>query len=397
MGTPHQGGNGVQLGKLLVNVASVFVAADDRLIQHLKQDSEWLQQQLGQYGPISGDFVTKFAFEEYETPTMLGHSLMVRLSSSRCGSCSQYRSFREHQRLSQAQPTPSRLPSMRTILTWSGSNPSEIADTRLCQDTCKSWSGVQVTLLRLDGKKREGWMRVGSFNYTRDSMVPIMTLQCLARIHGEGNFSVGFSLAEVSETEHFVARRQELAEMHAYLCSEDSHDGRRTVVLHGLGGIGKTQLAVAYAKQHKADYSAVFWLNIKDENAVKQSYAQMANRIRQHCTAASQLNSITETSGVDGVVAAVKQWLDHPKNTRWLMVFDNYDNPKLANTPNPSAVDIRQFLPSAYQGSIIVTTRTSQVAIGHRIKVRKLEDVRDSLQILCDASRRKDALYGKLY
>jgi len=78
MGTPHQGGNGVQLGKLLVNVASLFVAADDRILKHLERDSEWLQQQLGQYGPISGDFVTKFAFEEYKTPTALGHSIMVR-------------------------------------------------------------------------------------------------------------------------------------------------------------------------------------------------------------------------------------------------------------------------------------------------------------------------------
>lgn len=77
MGTPHQGGNGVQLGKLLVNVASVFVAADDRLMKHLERDSEWLQQQLGQYGLISGEFVTKYAYEEYKTPTVLGHSIMV--------------------------------------------------------------------------------------------------------------------------------------------------------------------------------------------------------------------------------------------------------------------------------------------------------------------------------
>lgn len=76
MGTPHQGGNEVQLGKLLVNLASVFVAAD-HLIKHLERDSEWLQQQLGQYGPISGEFVTKFAYEEYKTPTALGHSIMV--------------------------------------------------------------------------------------------------------------------------------------------------------------------------------------------------------------------------------------------------------------------------------------------------------------------------------
>jgi hypothetical protein len=50
---------------------------DDRLMKHLERDSEWLQQQLGQYGPISGDFVTKFAYEEYKTQTVLGHSIMV--------------------------------------------------------------------------------------------------------------------------------------------------------------------------------------------------------------------------------------------------------------------------------------------------------------------------------
>jgi hypothetical protein len=77
MGTPHQGGKGVALGRLMVNVASVFVAADDRLLRHLERDSESLQQQLGQYAPISGDFVTKFAFEEYATPTVLGRSIVV--------------------------------------------------------------------------------------------------------------------------------------------------------------------------------------------------------------------------------------------------------------------------------------------------------------------------------
>jgi hypothetical protein len=77
MGTPHQGGGGVQLGRLAVNIASIFIAADDHLLKHLERDSEWLQQQQGQYNPISGAFVTKFAFEEYPTRTALGHSVMV--------------------------------------------------------------------------------------------------------------------------------------------------------------------------------------------------------------------------------------------------------------------------------------------------------------------------------
>lgn len=37
MGTPYQGGSGVQLGKLLINVASVFVAADDKLMKLLER------------------------------------------------------------------------------------------------------------------------------------------------------------------------------------------------------------------------------------------------------------------------------------------------------------------------------------------------------------------------
>jgi hypothetical protein len=78
MGTPHQGGNGVQLGRVLANVASLVMPANDRLLKHLERDSEWLQQQLGHYASISNDFVTKYAFEEYETPTVLGHKIMVR-------------------------------------------------------------------------------------------------------------------------------------------------------------------------------------------------------------------------------------------------------------------------------------------------------------------------------
>lgn len=76
------------------------------------------------------------------------------------------------------------------------------------------------------------------------------------------------------------------------------------------------------------------------------------------------------------------------------MVFDNHENPKLANNTEPTTVDICQLLPNAYHGSIIVTTRSPEVAIGRRILVRKLKNMRDSLQILCNVSRRKDALDG---
>jgi len=73
-----------------------------------------------------------------------------------------------------------------------------------------------------------------------------------------------------------VAREDKLRDIHEALRGDGSC---RTVVLHGLGGIGKTQLAITYAKRHKDNYSAIFWLNIKDEDSLKQSFANVAKQI----------------------------------------------------------------------------------------------------------------------
>ena len=170
---------------------------------------------------------------------------------------------------------------------------------------------------------------------------------------------------------------------------------RRTVVLHGLGGIGKTQLAIAYAKQHMDNYSAVFWLNIKDEDSLKQSFVKAAKQILREHPSTSRLSSVDMKENLDEVIDAVKEWLSLPNNTRWLMIYDNYDNPKLGGNVDPAAVDIRKFLPESYQGSVIITTRSSEVKIGHHVQIRKLEDVCDSVKILSNASRREGLIDGK--
>jgi hypothetical protein len=183
-----------------------------------------------------------------------------------------------------------------------------------------------------------------------------------------------------------VAREEELAEIHEKLGSDGR---RRTVILHGLGGIGKTQLTITYAVRHKDSYSAIFWLNIKDEDSVKQSFARVAKQILQEHPSASRLSSVDVKGDLDEVVSAVKAWLSLPNNTQWLMIYDNYDNPKLPGNRDSAAVDIRKFLPQSYQGSVIITTRSSQVKIGHLIHVGNLEDASDSLEILSSTSGRE--------
>ena len=167
------------------------------------------------------------------------------------------------------------------------------------------------------------------------------------------------------------------------------------MVLHGLGGVGKTQLTIAYAKRYKDNYSAIFWLNIKDEDSLRQSFAKAAKQIMRNHPSASGLSNVDIKENLDGVIDGVKEWLSLPNNTRWLMIYDNYDNPKLPGNTDPAAVNIHKFLPEAYQGSVIITTRWSQVEIGHPIRIRKLEDVRDSVKILSNASRREGLIDGK--
>jgi hypothetical protein len=207
------------------------------------------------------------------------------------------------------------------------------------------------------------------------------------------NFSIPFSLSAVSDIEHFVAREDELREIHKALSGDGSW---HTIVLHGLGGIGKTQLAIAYAKRHKDNYSAIFWLNIKDEDSLKQSFARVARQILREYPSARGLSNI-DMKNLDDVIDAVKAWLSLPYNTRWLTIYDNYDNPRLASNTDPAAVDIAKFLPEVYQGSVLVTTRSSEVEISHLIQVTKLVDVRDSLEILSNTSRREGLMHGKHY
>jgi len=150
-----------------------------------------------------------------------------------------------------------------------------------------------------------------------------------------------------------VAREAELVEIHRELSGDGS---RRTVILHGLGGIGKTQLSGAYAKRHKDSYSAIFWLNVKDEDSLKQSFAKIARQISREHPSTLRLNYVDTNESLDEVIDAVKAWLSRPNNTRWLMIFDNYDNPKLPSNSDPAAVDIQKFFPESHQGSIIINT-----------------------------------------
>ncbi|KAK5699199.1 hypothetical protein LTR17_023452 [Elasticomyces elasticus] len=133
-------------------------------------------------------------------------------------------------------------------------------------------------------------------------------------------FSVPFSGTEMRGVERFIGREGELKAMRAALVGDGS---RRMVISTGLGGIGKTQLAVAYAKRYKDSYFAVISLNIRDEASIKQSFATIAERILRYHPSASNVSSADSMATTDDIVKAVLAWLSESDNTRWLAVYES--------------------------------------------------------------------------
>lgn len=207
-------------------------------------------------------------------------------------------------------------------------------------------------------------------------------------------YNVRFNLSSFPEAAQFVAREQELSKMHELL---HGHSSRAAVVLHGLGGIGKTQLAVEYVRRHKEKHTAIFWLNANDEDSLQLSFRGIAQQVLQSHPSTRVLSSVDLEGELEQVVDAVKAWLDVQGNARWLLIYDNYDNPWIANKSDCSTVDIRQYLPESDQGSIIITTRSARVTQGRRLHVQKLTGLEDGLKILANTSGREGITNGVSY
>lgn len=135
---------------------------------------------------------------------------------------------------------------------------------------------------------------------------------------------------------------------------------QKIYVLHGLGGIGKTQLAVEFAREYHRQFSSVFWLDGRSEDSLKRSIASCASRIPHGQIAEKSREYAGDSSvNVDAVVKDVMQWLAQPDNTAWLLIFDNIDREH--SSQDPDAYDVRRYLSGADHGSVLVTTRLARL------------------------------------
>lgn len=161
--------------------------------------------------------------------------------------------------------------------------------------------------------------------------------------------------------------------------------GEPKVVLYGLGGAGKTQIALEYAFR-KSAATSIFWIYANSDANVKDSYQRIATVCDIPGRQDPQAN----------LMQLVRDWLESSKAHKWLIVVDNVDSNDILFSKPINGKTFAEYIPTALQGSILYTSRNRDVAMdilhsGNPIEVGPMSpDEARELLIVNDCSRSKE-------
>jgi hypothetical protein len=131
----------------------------------------------------------------------------------------------------------------------------------------------------------------------------------------------------------FVGRGRTLEELRDRLSGTPTATLPQT--LYGLGGVGKSQLAIEYAHRFAGDYDLVWWVNAEDAGRIRSGLADLATQLR--------LPPADAVQKAAAALDALRQGRPHP---RWLIILDNADSPDQLDGLLPQGI-----------GHVLITTR----------------------------------------
>jgi tetratricopeptide (TPR) repeat protein len=135
--------------------------------------------------------------------------------------------------------------------------------------------------------------------------------------------------------EHFLGREDALA---AIATALSRSEGRVAITaLHGLRGVGKTVLAVAYAERHRGDHRATWWIRAQTEITMRADLVGLGLR----------LGWVAPDEKEEPALAVVKERLRH-EGEGVLLIYDNA----------PDAAALREYLPRGGAARVLVTSNS---------------------------------------
>ncbi len=154
-----------------------------------------------------------------------------------------------------------------------------------------------------------------------------------------------------SRNRNFTGREEHLARLESALSS--GKVGVISQAMHGLGGIGKTQIALEYVYRHCADYEIVWWMRSELAPTLRDDYASLGAELKL-----PGIDPMNQPEAIE----AVRRELGRRRG--WLLVFDNVCEPS----------DIADLIPEGGKGHVIATSRNPSFrGIAQPIKVKEFE------------------------
>ena len=190
-----------------------------------------------------------------------------------------------------------------------------------------------------------------------------------------------FFLVPYSQNPSFVGRQGILHYLKQTV--NPSNRSQNRVALYGLGGIGKSQVALEYAYWHRLNFPqhSVFWIQANDIDQLSDSLGMVA----AHC----RLSRLEDTRFT--VLDRVRRWLQDRKNGHWLMIVDSVNDVDIflsflgsistresqESLDDPSSIRMSSYIPIVDHGNVLLTTNNKSTAEvltrpGHVIEVQPM-------------------------
>ncbi|KAK2004591.1 FabD/lysophospholipase-like protein [Colletotrichum falcatum] len=167
----------------------------------------------------------------------------------------------------------------------------------------------------------------------------------------------------------FTGRTEILEKMDRHFCQRAQPSPRRHLRIWGMGGVGKTQIALKFRDLYGSRFARVFWINAATEDSIYESL---------RVTTAELFGG--EPTKPD--IGRVHQWLERNTKEEWLVVFDNNDS-----------TDISKYIPPGNAGNILFTSRRNDVSpsldVDQILAVETMKED-DALALLYRASKRQN-------
>lgn len=129
-------------------------------------------------------------------------------------------------------------------------------------------------------------------------------------------------------------------------------DGLRSLVICGMGGLGKTEIAIEYMSSRKVKFDAIFWINADTTQKLNLGFSQISRTLGLEHSSDSTRDEVANREIVKGwlqkpIIAANQGTPKADEEASWLIIFDNVDDPDI----------MYDFWPLTGVGSMIITSR----------------------------------------